>query len=103
MSWNWNNDEEEKVYELKGTVTIGCDEYRDLIRRVEQLKIAGQKEHDDWYKVYSEKGALEKKYEELKKKYEEMQKFFSDNELNESFKLWKFEKQAEIDAMAYSE
>ena len=61
MSWNWNENEEVKTYEQSGTVTISTEEYRDLIRRTFELKVAGQKEHDDWYAEYKKNQELEKK------------------------------------------
>lgn len=60
MSWNWSTDDEEKVYDVKGTVTISTEEYRDLIAKVYELKAKGQKEHDDWYEQYKECERLKK-------------------------------------------
>lgn len=35
-------------YEFMGTVTISCEEYRDLIRTVAELKAIAVEEHDDY-------------------------------------------------------
>ena len=59
MSWNWddvrNDDDLKSEYNVQGTVTISTQEYKDLLNRVTELKIAGQKEHDDWYSVMKER------------------------------------------------
>lgn len=93
MSWNWNeNNEEKKEYETKGTVTISTEEYRDLITAAIELKAKGQREHDDWYKEYSARTELEGK---LKKAEEKLQRFEdwmdSDNSLRPKFRLWQLE------------
>ena len=74
MSWNWNTEEETKDYGVKGTVTISTEEYRDLIIKVQELKAAGQREHDDWYEEYNENSKLKneiKSRDELIAKYRE--------------------------------
>lgn len=86
MSWNWKEEEEKKEYEAKGTVTISTEEYRDLIERVQELKAAGQREHDDWYKEYCRAGDLEKKVKALEEKIAEVDKKMA--LVNEWFSLY---------------
>lgn len=93
MSWNWKAEKEDKEYEIKGTVTIGTDEYRDLIQETCDLRSAGQKEHDDWYKEYVLRQELEKKVKAYEEKLEEINEFWdSDESLRLKFRLWKAEK-----------
>ena len=94
MSWNWNSDIEEREYETKGAVTIGTDEYRDLIKDVCDLRSAGQKEHDDWYREYNRANDLERKLRECEKKLAEINGFFdSDDSVRTKYKLWKIEQE----------
>lgn len=94
MSWNWNSDIEKREYETKGTVTIGTDEYRDLIQDVCDLRSAGQKEHDDWYREYNRANDLERKLRECEKKLAEINGFFdSDDSVRTKYKLWKIEQE----------
>lgn len=65
MSWRWSEEFEKKEYEVKGTVTIGTEEYRDLIEEVTRLRIAGQREHDDWLAERIRADKLESKIKEL--------------------------------------
>lgn len=94
MSWSWDNDskEEKKEYDYKGTVTISTEEYKDLVSKVYELKIAGQKEHDDWYKEYSRANELEKKNKDLSSKLDVFNTWLEGSEeIRAKFKLWKLE------------
>lgn len=89
MSWNWPDEPEKKVYDTKGTVTIGTDEYRDLIEETARLRAAGQREHDDWYKEYRRADDLEKKLKAAEKRLAEIEAFFKNNcEASTKFQLW---------------
>ena len=80
MSWNWNEEEKEvKEYDMKGTVTISTDEYRDLIREVYDLKAKGQREHDDWYKEYNRARDLDEQVKALKRRVERFEEFLADH------------------------
>lgn len=61
-------NEEKRVYSIVGTVTIGTDEYRDLL--TEKFEALKEKDewHDKWYKEYTEARALEKQVKSLKEK-----------------------------------
>ena len=96
MSWNWKEEMEEKEYEVKGTVTISTEEYRDLISEVYDLHSRGQKEHDDWYKEYIRANELEKKNTSLENKIKEYEYFInSDDVLKEKLKSWRLEQMLE--------
>ena len=84
MSWSWNADEEKKEYEVKGTVTISTEEYRDLIESVANLRIKGQKEHDDWYEQYRECETLKKQLEASKKAVDTYNKYINSTETRKS-------------------
>lgn len=98
MSWNWKEELEPKEYETKGTVTIGTDEYRDMICEMYRLQSAGQKEHDDWYKEKTRADNLAKELELANKKLSEISEWMdncekSENNIRLAFKQWKFAKQ----------
>jgi hypothetical protein len=102
MSWNWKEEEEKKEYETKGTVTISTEEYRDLIERVQELKAAGQREHDDWYEEYNRARDLEKKVKALEDKVAEFNAWIDsddrpDQNLRSVFKQWKLKKLEEAE------
>jgi len=101
MSFSWKEERERKEYETKGTVTIGTDEYRDLIEEVEELRAAGQKEHDDWYKEYRRADDLEKKVKALEERVAEFNAWIDSDDhfeqnLRSAFKQWKLKKQEEL-------
>lgn len=82
MSWNWNEREDKdqkREYDVKGTVTISTEEYRDLIEEKEQLWQAGQKEHDSWWEEYKAKNELEKKVSKLQAKIDVFEEFLADH------------------------
>lgn len=93
MSWSWNEQEEEKIYEMHGTVTISTEEYRDLIRGLCELRAKGQKEHDDWRHEYTRANDLEKRLKSCEEKLIEINSWLdSDDSLRPKFKLWKVER-----------
>lgn len=76
-------DEEKKVYSIVGTVTIGTDEYRDLI----QAKFEAQRQADNlnskWYEEYKKVLDLQKQVNALKAKIEKCEKFIKKNTKSE--------------------
>lgn len=100
MSWSWKDELEHKEYETKGTVTIGTDEYRDMLSEIYRLQNAGQREHDDWYK---EKCRADNLAEELKKTCAKLDEILawmdacdgSECNVRLMFKQWKFTRQEE--------
>lgn len=96
MSWNWRDEKEQKQYELKGTVTISTEEYRDLISDVYELQAKGQKEHDDWYKEYQRANELEKTNKALNEKVNMFKEFLSNNAtVNEDYNNFVMRKRAD--------
>ena len=82
-------NEERKEYSIVGQVTIGTDEYRDLIEAVKDA----EKEARDYRKESSDRyweiDKLKKEVESLKQ-YKE----FVTYKYNDSFKLWKLEQES---------
>ena len=74
--------EEKKVYSVVGTVTIGTDEYRDLI----EDKISAEKQTDSYRDRYwteqSKVKELENQINLLKTKLERCEKFIKKNTVN---------------------
>ncbi len=101
MSWSWSKYEDEvtKSYEPMGTVTISCEEYRDLLTRTIELKAAGQREHDDWFEGTKKIDRLEKdlnKANDTIAKFEQYKSFVEqDPGIHSQFKLWKLEQEEE--------
>lgn len=86
---------EKKEYEVKGTVTISSEEYRDILDNICELKIYAQREHDDWSKEYSRANELKREIEKLNKKIEELNEWFDDTpEAKQMFKEWRLEQLA---------
>lgn len=96
MSWCWKEELEEKEYEVKGTVTISTVEYRDLISTISNLQAAGQKEHDDWYRKFTECGELQKSLTTKDEKLNEINTWFDEcPETRIAFREWKLSKMEE--------
>ena len=58
--------EERKEYTVVGTVTIGTDEYRDLLTDKFNAEKKADEEHDRWYKEYCEKREIQNELEKVK-------------------------------------
>ena len=54
-----SNDESKKAYSVIGQVTIGTDEYRDLIVAVEETRADAEKQRSSWYEQYNKANKLE--------------------------------------------
>lgn len=81
-------NEERKEYSIVGQVTIGTDEYRDLIESLAETRADFQREHDTSWKRYMEISKLEEKIMELEK-YKE----YVTDKCMDSYRLWKIEKE----------
>ncbi len=79
-------NEERKQYSVISTVTIGTDEYRDLIESVAEERIKYEKKNDEWYKYYLRVNELEKKVEELSKKCDRYKEFVESE--RDKYELW---------------
>lgn len=56
--------EENKTYSIVGTVTIGTDEYRDLIEKVMAERAESERLRSKWYEESSKNNASKREYEE---------------------------------------
>lgn len=88
---------EEKTYSMIGTVTIGTDEYRDLIESVAdtkaELKEQSSKASERYWKIHE----LEDINKKLNERISELDAFMSDKKLVSDFKLWKIERDDDAD------
>ena len=81
-------NEEKKTYSVVGTVTIGTDEYRDLITEKCKAEREADRQRDDWYKEYTRAQKLEEKNRELSEKLDSLEKYIKENNEEDSFELW---------------
>lgn len=80
--------EEKKVYSVIGTVTIGTDEYRDLIEAKTEAERKAERERDEWYKVYSEKTKIESEAKKLKEELDQLKAYIKENNEQDKYELW---------------
>lgn len=83
-------NEEKKTYSVVGTVTIGTDEYMDLITEVGELKGDLKEVEKRRSELYWENEKNKRKAEELEKSLETYKAYVADGK-QDSFKLWKLE------------
>ena len=83
-------NEEKKIYSVVGTVTIGTDEYRDLITEVGELKGDLKEVERRRSEQYWENEKNKRKAKELEKSLETHKAYVADGK-QDSFKLWKLE------------
>ena len=88
---------EEKTYSVVGTVTIGTDEYRDLIESNKE----NEKLYDEYRAKYwserSENDSNKKAAEALKQRVDEFNDFMNSVDgVRDKFKLWKLDQQEEV-------
>ena len=80
--------EERKEYQVIGTVTIGTDEYRDLIEAVKDAeKKAENSDHDKW-EYYRKVDSLEKENKKLVAKLEKYEAFINQDTVKDKFALF---------------
>lgn len=80
--------EERKEYSVIGTVTIGTDEYRDLIEAVKDAQREKDEQSNKWYEQYKKANQLEKENEELKVKLEKYEAFIKQDAVKDKFALF---------------
>lgn len=81
-------NEEKKEYSVVGTVTIGTDEYRDLIETCSNLEhelCSVRSKNSDYY---WENNKLKSRVEELEKMVEQYKEYINDGH-QDNFRLWK--------------
>lgn len=89
-------DDEKKVYSVVGQVTIGTDEYRDLI----EGKFSAERDRDDYRSKYWHEQDVSKKAEDRVKAQEKAIALYrefvnADTERQNAYKLFLAAKQAE--------
>lgn len=87
---------EDKKYTVVGSVTIGADEYRDLVEnRIKQEQEADNYRSKFWNEL-SKSGDLQKELDALKPKYEALNKFVkSDDAIATKYKLYQIEQKGD--------
>lgn len=88
--------EETKNYSVVGTVTIGTDEYRDLIEGLCEAKKETDSLRSHWLEEYNKARSLEPKLKELSAKYERLSEFTHTEDIAPRYKLWCLEQQGEV-------
>lgn len=87
-------NKETKAYEIVGTVTIGSDEYRDLIEAVKDKEMEVKECQADTWKYFEKADRLEKELREIKAKYNSLEEFVkSDAEVYGMYMVWLAEKE----------
>ena len=89
---------EDKKYSVVGSVTIGADEYRDLVENgIKQEQEADNYRSKFWNEL-SKSGDLQKELDALKPKYEALNKFVkSDDAIATKYKLYQIEQKGDED------
>ena len=70
-------EENKKEYSVIGTVTIGTDEYRDLLDEKYKAEKEKYEWHDKWYSEYCEKNKLTKELEKLKEELSQVKELLN--------------------------
>lgn len=83
-------NEEKKTYSVVGTVTIGTDEYRNLIEEKSRLEHELDEEKCKSSEAYWKNVKNENKVKELEKNLELYKGYVNDGRQSD-FKLWKLE------------
>jgi len=82
--------EEKKTYSMVGQVTIGTDEYRDLIESLADMTAEYKAEESKAWERYRKITTLEAKLKEM-----QVYKDYVTEKCLDSFRLWKMEKEEE--------
>lgn len=93
-------DDEKRNYSVIGTVSIGTDEYRDLIEAVKNAEAKLEKKESEYWEQYRKTNKAEVELKDIKEKYSKYSDFISGSEeIKAKYKLWLIEKQtAEVEA-----
>lgn len=81
-------EENKKEYQIIGTVTIGTDEYRDLIEAVKDAQREKDEQRNKWYEQYRKANELEKENEELKERLNKYEAFIKQDTVKDKFALF---------------
>lgn len=86
--------DEKKTYSVVGTVTIGTDEYRDLIENLKDAQKEAEEQRSKWWEQYSKLQNTEKELKAVLERLKELEAFVrSDEAVSTKFKLWRIEQQ----------
>ena len=81
--------DEKKTYSVVGTVTIGTDEYRDLIESLKEAQHEASENRSARWEFYSKAQKLETELKAVLEKLNELEAFVkSDEAVSAKFKLW---------------
>ena len=87
-------NEEKKTYSIIGQVTIGTDEYRDLIEAVQEAKADTDKQRSNWYEQYNKANKLEADIKKISAVSDSYADFInSSEEIKAKYKLYLAEQQ----------
>lgn len=81
-------DEEKKTYSIVGTVTIGTDEYRDLIESVAVSKQREEYYRNKFWEEQNKVSKLEKENIAIKADLDRFKKFVKENGEQDKMELW---------------
>ena len=81
-------DEEKKTYSIVGTVTIGTDEYRDLIESVAVSKKQEEYYRNRFWEEQNKVSKLEKENVAIKADLDRFKKFVKENGEQDKMELW---------------
>lgn len=86
--------DDKKTYSVVGTVTIGTDEYRDLIENLAEARHDVEKRRSEWWDQHNKCSKLENELKEALVKLEELEAFVkSDEAISAKLKLFRIERQ----------
>lgn len=80
--------EEKKKYSVMGTVTIGTDEYRDLLTEKFEAQKEASENNTRWYEQYNKARNLEDENTRLKNELEQLKRYIKDNDEQDKLELW---------------
>lgn len=81
-------EENKKVYSITGTVTIGTDEYRDLLTdKFEAIKDKEDYYHK-WAELYRERDTITTENKKLKEELEQLKRYIKENNEQDKLELW---------------
>ena len=75
--------EEKKEYSIIGTVTIGTDEYRDLLQEKFDAQKLESDWHTKWYNEYCDKRKFEDECKKLKEELDKCKAYIKKTSVNE--------------------
>lgn len=87
---------EDKKYSVVGSVTIGTDEYRDLVRNSIEQENSADDYRRKWWSEQEKVKNLQQAMDKITPKYEAFNKFLkSDDAIATKYKLYQIEQQQE--------